>query len=219
MIPIGSRGALPQQKTASPAEPGIRSPLARLLHALNQPLTGLQCSMEVALAVPRTPEQYAQGLRAGLELTERMRALVRAIREVADGDEENDGNDDEPNNNERNNDGPERPTDLKAVLREVLDDLEPVAEVNRVGIALDGSADSTLWVRFECRRLSGLLFRTLESALSLAEPGSVLRIETGGGADPAEFANLIVAQRGFEADAKAVTTFDQITQDTIALKQ
>ncbi len=32
-----------------------------------------------------------------------------------------------------------------------------------------------------------------------------------------EFANLIVAQRGFEADAKAVTTFDQITQDTIAL--
>jgi flagellar hook protein FlgE len=34
-----------------------------------------------------------------------------------------------------------------------------------------------------------------------------------------EFANLIVAQRGYEADAKAVTTFDQVTQDTIALKQ
>jgi len=34
-----------------------------------------------------------------------------------------------------------------------------------------------------------------------------------------EFAKLIVAQRGYEADAKAVTTFDQITQDTIALKQ
>jgi flagellar hook protein FlgE len=34
-----------------------------------------------------------------------------------------------------------------------------------------------------------------------------------------EFANLIVAQRSFEADAKAVTTFDQISQDTIALIQ
>jgi flagellar hook protein FlgE len=34
-----------------------------------------------------------------------------------------------------------------------------------------------------------------------------------------EFANLIVAQRGYEADAKAVTTFDQVTQDTIAIKQ
>src|SRR5208337_1244601 len=32
-----------------------------------------------------------------------------------------------------------------------------------------------------------------------------------------QFANLIVAQRSFEADAKAVTTFDQISQDTIAL--
>jgi flagellar hook protein FlgE len=34
-----------------------------------------------------------------------------------------------------------------------------------------------------------------------------------------EFANLIVAQCAFEANAKAVTTFDQITQDTINLKQ
>ena len=34
-----------------------------------------------------------------------------------------------------------------------------------------------------------------------------------------EFANLIVAQRGFEANAKAVTTFDEITQDTINLKR
>ena len=34
-----------------------------------------------------------------------------------------------------------------------------------------------------------------------------------------EFANLIVAQRGFESNAKVVTTFDQVTQDTINLKQ
>jgi len=34
-----------------------------------------------------------------------------------------------------------------------------------------------------------------------------------------EFANLIVAQRGFQANAKVVTTFDQVTQDTINLKQ
>ncbi len=34
-----------------------------------------------------------------------------------------------------------------------------------------------------------------------------------------EFANLIIAQRSYEANARVVTTFDQITQDTIALKQ
>ena len=34
-----------------------------------------------------------------------------------------------------------------------------------------------------------------------------------------EFANLIVAQRSYEANARVVTTFDQIAQATIALKQ
>jgi flagellar hook protein FlgE len=34
-----------------------------------------------------------------------------------------------------------------------------------------------------------------------------------------EFSKLIVAQRSFEANARTVTTFDQITQDTIDLKR
>ncbi|HYA23117.1 MAG TPA: flagellar hook-basal body complex protein, partial [Terriglobales bacterium] len=34
-----------------------------------------------------------------------------------------------------------------------------------------------------------------------------------------EFANLIIAQRAFEANAKAVTTFDTIMSDTINMKQ
>jgi flagellar hook protein FlgE len=34
-----------------------------------------------------------------------------------------------------------------------------------------------------------------------------------------EFANLIVAQRTYEANARVITTFDQVAQDTIALKQ
>ncbi|MGO8984066.1 MAG: flagellar hook protein FlgE [Terriglobales bacterium] len=34
-----------------------------------------------------------------------------------------------------------------------------------------------------------------------------------------EFANLIVAQRSYEANARVITTFDQVAQDTIALKQ
>jgi len=34
-----------------------------------------------------------------------------------------------------------------------------------------------------------------------------------------EFSALIVAQRGYEANARTITTFDQVTQDTINLKQ
>jgi flagellar hook protein FlgE len=83
---------------------------------------------------------------------------------------------------------------------------------NNDGLQLDGNTDYT---------------PTLASGQAvLGTPGAGGRGTLSGGAlessnvDIAtEFANLIVAQRGFEADAKAVTTFDQITQDTIALKQ
>jgi signal transduction histidine kinase len=154
----------------------MRRPLAQLLHALNQPLTGLQCAMEVALAGPRTNEQYVQGLREGLEMTGRMRALVAAIREVADGEEEKS---EEP--------APESKTaEFTTVLRKALDELWPVAEVNGVRITLDCSSDLSLLVGAGRRRLSSLVFRTLESALSLAERGSGLRIgieiEMSGGA-------------------------------------
>jgi signal transduction histidine kinase len=160
------------QKEKSFSKTETRSPLAQLLHALNQPVTGLQCSMEVALASPRTPEQYVHGLQEGLELMERMRALVEAIREVADGREEK--------NQESES------TDLKTLLREVLDDLEPVAEGKSVCITLECSADFSGVVKAGRRKLATAVFRLLESALSLAARGSALRIEMGGAAKAAE---------------------------------
>jgi signal transduction histidine kinase len=179
----------------------VRGPMAQLLHALNQPLTGLQCSMEVALARPCTPEQYVQGLRQGLELTDRMRALVEAIREVSDVEEEKTQ---EPETAE-----------LKTVLREILADLAPVAEVQKVHIMLDDFAASSLAVKAGRRRLATVVFRLLESALSLAAQGSTLRIETGvtsaggwirirwhAGPPTPEFSRpelgLLVAQAGWE---------------------
>jgi signal transduction histidine kinase len=161
-----SAGMSAGMSAAALAKAEARSPLAQLLHALNQPLTGLQCSMEVALAGPRTGEQYVRGLREGLELTERMRALVEAIREVVDGAEEK-------------NAKPET-TELEPVLREVWEDLKPVAEVKSVRMALDCATDSPLAVPVGRRRWAAVVFRLLESALSLAARGSVVRIETGG---------------------------------------
>jgi signal transduction histidine kinase len=200
MMPIISREAQPAKAT-SLANTGIRSPLAWLLHALNQPLTGLQCSMEVALAGPRTPEQYVRGLREGLELTERMRALVGAIREVTDVEEER-------------NEAPQM-TELKPVFEEALDDLGPVAEGKSVRMTLDCPAAFGLAVKAERRRADAVVFRLLESALSLAARGTALRIETGAaaagewvrirwhaGRPPSAFSRpelgLLVAQAGLE---------------------
>ncbi|MGB7600444.1 MAG: hypothetical protein WBM24_09075 [Candidatus Sulfotelmatobacter sp.] len=151
-----------------------RSPLAQLVHALNQPLTGLQCSMEVALARPRTVEQHVFGLRDALVLTERMRALVEAIREVADMEEAAADAAGEPSWNFETG-------ELENVLRETAEDLRPVAAEKNVRIALDFSAASSEFSPAVARRQSGfapLIFRLLDSALSVAAAGSVLHIET-----------------------------------------
>jgi signal transduction histidine kinase len=150
------------EKTADTAAGG-RSSLAHLLHALNQPLTGLQCSLELALIGPRTSEQYIRGLREGLELTGRMRVLVEAIRELADAEQ----------------DGAEAQETISVdtLLKETAEELRPVAEMREINIRVQGETA----IRVEaCRpKLVAVLFRFLESALSLAVPGSVFRIDTG----------------------------------------
>src|SRR5208282_797823 len=109
---------------AAPAK--HRGALAHLLHALNQPLTGLQCSLELAVAGPRPSEQYVRTLREGLELTARMRILVEAVRELAD-----------LQTSRQESETPEvEPLLLDALLRDAVTDLLPVAESKRVQIRL-----------------------------------------------------------------------------------
>ena len=157
-------GASPQLAAwqATGALPKGRSPLAHLLHALNQPLTGLQCSLELAMAGPRRAEEYVRTLREGLELTGRMRILVEAIRELAD------------------TGPPDSETfetiQFDALLRDTVEDLLPVAESKRVGLVLENN--SPLTVRFDRRWLTALIFRFLVSALSLTQRASELRITT-----------------------------------------
>jgi hypothetical protein len=155
---------------STPGPMGERSPRAQLLHALNQPLTGLQCSMEVALATSRTPAQYVRVLREGLELTERMRALVEAIREVTDVEEEK----------------PEKPESiaLKKMLRETMDDLKPVAAIKNICMRLDGPETSAVAMSAGGRTVTSALFRLLESAVSLAARDHELLVEAGSA--PAE---------------------------------
>jgi len=146
-----------------------RSPLAQLLHALNQPLTGLQCAMEVAVATPRTAEHYAKVLREGLELTERMRALVETIRELADLDEERE--------KEKEKNEPPQTIELGALLRETVDDLQPVAEAKNIRVTLNCLQACSVRLNVTRRRMVSTVFRFLESALSLAAPQNGLFIE------------------------------------------
>jgi hypothetical protein len=136
------------------------SPLAYLVHALNQPLTGLQCSLELAAAAPRRAENYVRTLREGLQLTARMRILVEAMRELAE-------------NGEGNPVPPQR-FELNLLLRDAVDDLVPVAREKQIEILL--SADDSIEVEADRRHLPALAFRLLDSALSLAAAESELRV-------------------------------------------
>lgn len=139
-----------------------------LLHALNQPLTGLQCSLELALSRQRTPAQYIDCLQAGLELTERMRNLAAALGELVEIQKE-----------------AFEPADtfnLQSLLLETVSELQPVAEASAVRLSLD------CWfmaVSVAKRGLTSSLFRALESALSLAAPGSLLSIRASSEASSA----------------------------------
>jgi signal transduction histidine kinase len=167
-------GAAPQPAPQLRSEGTLqgRSPLAHLLHALNQPLTGLQCSLELAVAGPRPNEQYVRTLREALELTGRMRILVEAIREVAD-DQPLAQDEFAPRLDELSLDGPS----LDEVLRTTVADLLPVAESKGVRLLL--VSHGRLPLRADRRTLTTLLFRLLDSVLSLAAEGSDLGIVAG----------------------------------------
>jgi K+-sensing histidine kinase KdpD len=137
-----------------------RTPLAHLLHALNQPLTGLQCSLELALVRPRSAEEYARTIREAQDLTGRMRVLVEALREIAD--------------SESSREREQSSISLNDLLATNVEELLPVAEV--LGIRLRARVAAALQVRGNSSLLSEVFFRLLDSALSLARPKSDLLI-------------------------------------------
>lgn len=151
----------PQRALAPVDNSSTRTRLASLLHALNQPLTGLQCSMELALAAPRSVERYVQTLSEGLDLVSRMRHLVQALREISDLQ------------------SPAVAANsvirLDDLLRETAEELQPVAESRRLRLRL-GTLEP-LPVRADAVAWTALFFRVLESAISLSEEGSTLDME------------------------------------------
>ena len=154
-------GAAPQPACAANSgvlRPG-RAPLAHLLHALNQPLTGLQCSLELAAAGPRSTEQYRKTLLDGLELTARMRNLVEAMTEIAELQQLS---------------GEKEKVPLGDILSDTVEDLLPVAQAKAVYLSLEKRG--SLLVPGSRRVITGLAFRLLESALSGTRGGGVLRI-------------------------------------------
>jgi len=131
----------------------LRELTADLFHALNQPLTGLRCFLELAGLSQERPS--ALRLETAVAMAERAGRIAQYLRELVDA--------------EYGGDHLEL-LNLTDYLREACTDFQPVAQAARVGFRFDPS-DASSWVRFEAARLREALFHLLEFAFSQTTPG------------------------------------------------
>ena len=142
------------------AAPERQTLISELFHALNQPLTTLRCSLELALYQQGTLEHYRECVQHALEQTGRAVHLVLSIRALVDAEDPGDGRE---------------IVQLDSKLQEVVQDFRLVAEAREVSMSL--SCDSPLLLLAEPRRLQQALFNLVDSTLSGSRLGSELKIQ------------------------------------------
>jgi heavy metal sensor kinase len=127
-------------------------------HELRTPLTAIRGTAEVALARPRSPEELRDTMGEILEETRSMLALVEDLLTLARGEEAS-----VPR--------PTAPVDLVAVLRDVQDIGEALAEGKPVGVRLD--APESVIVHGAAGSLRRLFLNLVSNAVKFTEAGVV----------------------------------------------
>ena len=64
-----------------------REYLSEAFHSLSQPLTALQCGLELAVAVPRSQKEYERRIGEGLQSTGSLREMISALRELVEAED------------------------------------------------------------------------------------------------------------------------------------
>jgi hypothetical protein len=108
------------------AENRLARSVARGLHAAAQPVSMLQCILEVSLLSEQSPEQYRQVIEEALEQVASLTNRLGYVRELARGYE--------PKH--------QKTFDLVPLLHSVNEDLRPLFEANSTGIFSETAAES-----------------------------------------------------------------------------
>ena len=87
--------------------------VSEVFHSLSQPVTALQCSLELSLLRDQTAEQYRASVEAALQNAERLRQRLLQAREMAEACDPGDTS---------------QPVALDSLLNEVCEDLQPLFE-------------------------------------------------------------------------------------------
>jgi len=130
--------------------------LGELLHSLSQPLTGLRCSLEVA--IDEDAAQSHQTVAAALEQTERVIGVVKLMQEFLDF---------EPT------EARSQPVPFAPVMRRVLEQLSVLAEARQVRLHIKGTCDAAIPVS-QSRLLLALQY-LIGAIIEAQPPNSAIR--------------------------------------------
>lgn len=134
--------------------------ISEVFHDLSQPLTALHCSLDLALRGDSTPEQLRASIQAALQDADRLRQRLVLLRTVSDASDPGDLT---------------TPTDLRALLHELRDDMLPLFDSERKELLLELTSEPVL-VRGNRTKLSRALFSLLEYLFLYSPTGAVFSI-------------------------------------------
>jgi signal transduction histidine kinase len=137
-------------------------------HELQTPLTVLRGNLEVSLQKMRTADEYRDALITNLEQVERLMALTKSLLTLA----------------RFAGDRPPvqlAPLALEPVLRELIEDLVPLAEDRTIRLTFE--SEPVLLVQGDEQKLKQLLINLLDNALRYTDPGGAVVVRLSGTPD------------------------------------
>jgi signal transduction histidine kinase len=131
----------------APGSDAQRSLVSDVFHELSQPLTALQCSLELSLLRDQTSEEFRSSVEAALQNADRLRQSLLLLRELSDANDPGDTS---------------VPVELQRLLKDLQEDFLPVFE--SVGGPFDVACDP-VQVRGNAAKLNRAFFYLIDHLL------------------------------------------------------
>jgi hypothetical protein len=132
-----------------------RAFVSDVFHSLSQPLTALQCSLELSLARDQTSQEFSASVEAALQNAERLRQRFLLLRELSEADDPGDVS---------------APVELRQLLQDLREDLLPICE--SAGGCFDLTCEP-VQVRGNAAKLTRAFFCLLEYLLGRSARASL----------------------------------------------